>query len=83
MITLIKDGQFCQIEYENESSPTDASPSDAVHTFQITESEIKTVTDTLPQLYNLFVFWFLVWFGLQMLSRIKNAFFKSTKGVDD
>ena len=56
MITLIKDGQFCHIEYDNEASPTDASPTDAVHTFQITESEIKTVTDTLPQLYNLFVF---------------------------
>ena len=71
-----------EMEEVEESTTETATSTDATYDITITEEDIQSVLTDLHGIYNLFVFWFLVWFALEMLGRFKKQFIKSTDRME-
>lgn len=83
MIIMMSENGIEEIEYDGDNATdTDASQTDAVR-LVVSRQELEEAVTVLPALYNLFCFWFLVWFGLQILSRIRGQFRKHTGEMRD
>lgn len=82
MIVLMSENGIEEVELDGNASDTDASETDAVRLI-VSRAELEEAVVILPKIYNLFCFWFLVWFGLQILSRIRSQFRKHTGEMRD
>lgn len=81
-VTTIEEMEM--IEYDSEESTTElATPSSATHTIEFTDEEFNTFIGVISSMYNLLVFWFILWATLKSLSMIRSQYLKGTKGVKD
>lgn len=72
------------IENDSEESTTEiATPTSAKHTIEFTDEEYNNFVGVVSSLYNLLVFWFILWASLKSLSMIRSQYLKGTKGVKE
>lgn len=72
------------IENDSEESTTEtATLTSATHTIEFTDEEYNNFVGVVSSLYNLLVFWFILWASLKSLSMIRSQYLKGTKGVKD
>lgn len=72
------------IENDTSGSTTEIStPTSATHTIEFTDEEYNNFIGVVSSLYNLLVFWFILWASLKSLSMIRSQYLKGTKGVKE